>query len=126
LEPLAEDAGFQARWRRVKERNKQLLALTILDRTGLTVDPASMFDVTAKRLHEYKRQLVKLLHVVTLYNRIKADPTAEIVSRTVIFGAKAAPGYQTAKLIIKLINDVAAVVNADPDVAGRLNVVFLP
>jgi starch phosphorylase len=126
LEPLADDAAFRARWQRVKERNKQLLALTILDRTGLNVDPASMFDVMVKRLHEYKRQLLKLLHVVTLYNRIKADPAAEVVSRTVIFGAKAAPGYQAAKLIIKLINDVAAVVNADPDLAGRLKVVFLP
>src|SRR5262249_34494466 len=109
-----------------KERNKQILALTILDRTGLNVDPTSMFDVMAKRLHEYKRQLLKLLHVIVLYNRIKANPSADVVRRTVIFGAKAAPGYRTAKLIIKLINDVAAVVNADPDVAGRLNVVFLP
>ena len=79
-----------------------------------------------KRLHEYKRQILKLLHVVTLYNRIKADPAAAVTPCTVIFGAKAAPGYHEAKRIIKLINSVAAVVNADPDVAGRIKVVFLP
>ena len=126
LEPLADNAEFRAEWRRIKQRNKQLLALTIRDRTGIEVDPSSLFDVMAKRLHEYKRQHLKLLHVVTLYNRLKADPTANIVPRTVIFGAKAAPGYRTAKLIIKLINDVAQVVNNDPDVAGKLKVVFLP
>ena len=79
-----------------------------------------------KRLHEYKRQILKLLHVVTLYNRIKADPAAAVTPCTVIFGAKAAPGYHEAKRIIKLINSVAAVVNADPDVAGRIKVVFIP
>jgi starch phosphorylase len=126
LEPLADNPEFRAEWRRVKQRNKQLAALLIQDRTGITVDPASMFDVMAKRLHEYKRQHLKLLHVVALYNRLKADPAADVVPRTVIFGAKAAPGYRMAKLIIKLINDVASVVNADPDVAGRLKVVFLP
>jgi glycogen phosphorylase len=126
LEPLAENPEFCAEWRRIKSRNKQLLALIIRDRTGIEVDPHSLFDVMVKRLHEYKRQHLKLLHVVTLYNRIKADPSIEIVPRTVIFGAKAAPGYRMAKLIIKLINDVAAVVNNDPDVAGRLKVVFLP
>ena len=125
-ERLADNADFRAEWRRIKQRNKQLLALTIEDRTGITVDPNSMFDVMVKRLHEYKRQHLKLLHVVALYNRIKADPSADIVPRTVIFGAKAAPGYRMAKLIIKLINDVASVVNDDPDVAGRLKVVFLP
>ena len=85
-----------------------------------------MFDVMVKCLHEYKRQLLKLLHVIVLYNRIKADPSAEVVRRTVIFGAKAAPGYQAAKLIIKLINDVAAVVNNDPSIRGLLKVVFVP
>ncbi len=79
-----------------------------------------------KRLHEYKRQLLKLLHVITVYNRIKADPAAAVTPATVIFGAKAAPGYQQAKLIIKLINSVAAMVNADPDVAGRIKVVVIP
>jgi starch phosphorylase len=90
------------------------------------MDPASLFDVMVKRLHEYKRQLLKLLHIVTLYNRIKADPAAAVTPCTVIFGAKAAPGYHEAKRIIKLINSVAAVVNADRDVAGRIKVVFLP
>ena len=80
----------------------------------------------AKRLHEYKRQILKLLHVVTVYNRIKADPAAAVTPCTVIFGAKAAPGYQQAKRIIKLINSVAAVVNANPDVGGRIKVVFIP
>ncbi|MCC7370269.1 MAG: glycogen/starch/alpha-glucan phosphorylase [Chloroflexi bacterium] len=126
LESLAESPEFRAEWRRIKQRNKQLLALIIRDRTGVTVDPASLFDVMVKRLHEYKRQHLKLLHIITLYNRIKADPAASVVPRTVIFGAKAAPGYRMAKLIVKLINDVAAVVNNDPDVAGRLKVVFLP
>jgi starch phosphorylase len=123
---LADNPEFQAEWRRIKQRNKQLLALTIQDRTGISVDPASLFDVMVKRLHEYKRQHLKLLHVIALYNRVKADPSVDIVPRTVIFGAKAAPGYRMAKLIIKLINDVARVVNDDPDVAGRLKVVFLP
>jgi starch phosphorylase len=126
LELLADNPEFRDEWRRVKHRNKQLLALTIQDRTGISIDPSSMFDVMVKRLHEYKRQHLKLLHVVTLYNRLKADPTADVVPRTVIFGAKAAPGYRMAKLIIKLINDVARTVNDDPDVAGKLKVVFLP
>ncbi|MGE3913361.1 MAG: glycogen/starch/alpha-glucan family phosphorylase, partial [Chloroflexota bacterium] len=126
LEPLAENPEFRAEWRRIKQRNKQLLALIIKDRTGVNVDPTSMFDVMVKRLHEYKRQHLKLLHVIALYNRIKADPSGGFVPRTVIFGAKAAPGYRMAKLIIKLINNVAAVVNNDPDVGGRLTVVFLP
>jgi starch phosphorylase len=85
-----------------------------------------MFDVMVKRLHEYKRQLLNVLHVVTLFHRIKAAPAAGVVPRTVVFGAKAAPGYRMAKLIIKLINDVAETVNRDPDVAGRLRVVFFP
>ena len=94
--------------------------------TGITIDPGSLFDVMAKRLHEYKRQLLKLLHIITVYNRIKADPAAAVTPCTFIFGAKAAPGYQEAKRIIKLINSVGAVVNADPDVACRIKVVFLP
>ena len=117
---------FRAQWREVKRLNKVDLAAHALAATGVTIDPGSLFDVMAKRLHEYKRQLLKLLHVVTLYNRIKADPAAAVTPCTVIFAAKAAPGYQVAKRIIKLINSVAAVVNADPDVAGRIKVVFLP
>ena len=90
------------------------------------MDTNSIFDVMVKRLHEYKRQLLKALHIITLYQRIKADPTIDMPARTFIFGAKAAPGYKMAKLIIKLINNVAQVVNDDPDVAGRLKVVFIP
>jgi len=126
LEAFADDAEFRAHWREVKRLNKLDLAARALATTGVTVDPSSLFDVIVKRLHEYKRQFLKLLHVVTLYNRIKADPAAAVTPYTVIFGAKAAPGYHEAKRIIKLINSVAAVVNADPDVAGRIKVVFLP
>ena len=110
----------------MKRLNKLDLAAHALATTGITIDPGSIFDVMVKRLHEYKRQVLKLLHIVTLYNRIKADPAAVLMPYTVIFGAKAAPSYQQAKRVIKLINSVAAVVNADPDVAGRIKVVFLP
>ena len=126
LEPYADDPHFRERWRAIKQDNKRDLAALILERTGIHVDPASQFDVMVKRLHEYKRQLLKALHIITLYNRIKANPSLEIAPRTFIFGAKAAPGYYMAKLIIKLINSVAEVVNHDPDVRGRLKVVFLP
>jgi len=126
LEAFADDEEFRARWHEVKRQNKLDLAFHALGSTGITIDPASLFDVMVKRLHEYKRQLLKLLHVVTVYNRIKTNPAAAVTPCTVIFGAKAAPGYHEAKRIIKLINSVAAVVNADPDVAGRIKVVFLP
>jgi starch phosphorylase len=127
LEAFADDEEFRAQWREVKRQNKLDLAFHTLAGTGdITIDPASLFDVMVKRLHEYKRQLLKLLHVVTVYNRIKTDPAAAVTPCTVIFGAKAAPGYHEAKRIIKLINSVATVVNADPDVAGRIKVVFLP
>ena len=126
LEAAADDAKFRAEWREVKRLNKLDLAAHALATTGVTIDPDSIFDVMVKRLHEYKRQVLKLLHIVTLYNRIKADAAAIPVPYTVIFGAKAAPNYQQAKRVIKLINSVAAVVNADPDVAGRIKVVFLP
>jgi len=126
LQAHAGDAEFQAQWREVKRLNKIDLAFHVLAATGVIIDPASLFDVMVKRLHEYKRQVLKLLHVVSVYNRIKADPAAAVTPCTVIFGAKAAPGYWQAKRIIKLINSVAAAVNADPDVAGRIKVVFLP
>jgi len=126
LEAFVDDAEFRAQWRELKRLNKLDLAAHALAATGVIVDPGSLFDVMVKRLHEYKRQVLKLLHVVTLYNRIKADPAVAVTSCTVIFGAKAAPSYQQAKRIIKLINSVAAVVNADPDVGGRIKVVFLP
>ncbi|HYB15079.1 MAG TPA: glycogen/starch/alpha-glucan phosphorylase [Streptosporangiaceae bacterium] len=126
LETFADDAEFRAQWREVKRQNKLDLAFHAAAATGVAIDPGSLYDVMAKRLHEYKRQLLKLLHVVTLYNRIKAEPAAAVLPYTVIFGAKAAPGYHEAKRIIKLINSVASVVNADPDVAGRVKVVFIP
>ena len=121
-----DDAGFRAAFRAVKRANKQQLAATIAARVGLSVDPDSLFDVQVKRIHEYKRQLLNLLSVVTRYNRIRANPGAALVPRTVIFAGKAAPGYVMAKAIIRLINNVARVVNADRQVAGRLKVVFLP
>ena len=126
LEAFADDAEFRAQWREAKRQNKIDLASHVLAATGVIIDPASLFDVMVKRLHEYKRQFLKLLHVITVYNRIKADPAAAVTPCTVIFGAKAAPGYWQAKRIIKLINSVAAVVNADPEVAGRIKVVFIP
>jgi starch phosphorylase len=126
LEPLAEDAGFRREWREVKQENKRRLAAAIQQRTGIAVDPESLFDLQVKRIHEYKRQHLNLLHVVTLYNRLRQNPKLEAPPRTVIVGGKAAPGYFMAKLIIKLINSVAEVVNADPAVRGRLRVVFWP
>jgi starch phosphorylase len=126
LEPLAEDPDFCAAFRAVKLTNKKRLAEQLADRTGVRVDPESLFDIQVKRIHEYKRQHLNVLHVVTLYRRIKQDPALQITPRTVIFGGKAAPGYWMARLIIKLIHSVAEVVNADPDVAGRLRVAFFP
>jgi starch phosphorylase len=126
LEAFAADRKFQTAWRRIKKDNKRILARVIKERTGIGVDPASIFDVLVKRLHEYKRQHLKVLHIITLYNRIKHNPKTDITPRTFIFGGKAAPGYFLAKLIIKLINSVGQVVNADPDVAGRLKIVFFP
>ncbi len=125
LEPFAEDASFRKKFREIKRANKVLLAERIKHENGITVDPDSMFDVHVKRIHEYKRQLLDLMHVIALYQRIKANPRMEMVPRTELFGGKAAPGYHMAKGIIKLINSVAAVVNHDTDVRGRLSVVFL-
>jgi glycogen phosphorylase len=126
LEPLARDSAFGEKWRRVKYANKTALAKFIESVTGLRVEPSSLFDIHTKRIHEYKRQHLNLLHVITLYNRIKRNPDMRITPRTVMFGGKAAPGYFMAKLIIKLINSVAEVVDTDTDVRGRLKVVFLP
>ncbi len=126
LEPFAEDPAFQGDWQTVKSTNKRKLANRILTWTGIDVDPDSMFDIQVKRIHEYKRQHLNALHIVTLYNRIKQNPNLDLVPRTFIFGGKAAPGYFLAKLIIKLINSVGEVVNQDPQVSRYLRVVFLP
>jgi len=126
LETHADDPAFQESWRKVKRRNKERLAAIIKQRTGVEVDPDSMFDIQAKRIHEYKRQHLNILHVVTLYNRIRYNRAAQVTPRTVVFAGKAAPGYFMAKLIIKLVNSVAETVNGDPEVRGLLKVVFLP
>jgi starch phosphorylase len=126
LEPLADDSAFRERWRETKHANKQRLVQIIAGKTGIHVDPESMFDIQVKRLHEYKRQHLNALHVIALYNRLRRDPSLDLPARTVIFGGKAAPGYFMAKLIIRLITGIAEVVNADPAVAGRLTVVYLP
>lgn len=128
LEPLAEDPGFQAEFRAIKRANKERLAGLIERRLKLKVSHDALFDVQVKRIHEYKRQLLNVLHVVTLYNRLRtdADYRAKAVPRVVIFAGKAAPSYFMAKLVIKLIHEVADVVNHDPAVDGRLQVVFLP
>lgn len=125
LEVFTDDPPFQDSWREVKLNCKRELAVLIQQQTGIIVDPNSMFDILIKRFHEYKRQHLKVLHIIALYNRIKANPDIDITPRTFIFGGKAAPGYWMAKLIIKLINSVADVVNRDPDVRGRLKVVFM-
>jgi len=129
LQPLAaaaEDWNFRQEWRTVKQTAKQGLSTYIQQQTGWVVDTHSLFDGQAMVMHEYKRQHLNLLHILTLYNRIKANPSVDVVPRTFIFSGKAAPDYFTAKLIIKLIHAVADVVNHDADVRGRLSVVFLP
>jgi starch phosphorylase len=126
LEAYLGDPEFCDRWRAIKQENKRNLAGYILKHRDLEVDINSIFDVQVKRIHEYKRQHLALLHIVTLYNRLKENPNLNIVPRTFIFGGKAAPGYFMAKLIIKLTNAIGDVVNKDPDVRGRLRVVFLP
>ena len=126
LEPLVDDKEFADDWRAIKRHNKLQLSTYIHDRLGISTDPESIFDVLAKRLHEYKRQHLQVLHILTLYKRIQRDPDAEVVPRTFLFGGKAAPGYRMAKLIIKLIHSVGEAINSDPLVHGRLKVVFLP
>jgi starch phosphorylase len=124
LSGLAEDADFRREFAAVKRANKVRLAQVIQQRLHLEIDPDSLFDVQIKRIHEYKRQLLNVLHIITLYNRIRAG--GDCVPRTVIFGGKAAPGYHMAKRVIKLINDVADIVNNDPLVGNRLKVAFIP
>jgi starch phosphorylase len=126
LERYVDDHDFRARWREIKRINKCEFSVYMKRRMGISVDPDSMFDVQVKRVHEYKRQHLNILHVIALYLRLKNAPYENFVPRTFIFGGKAAPGYHLAKLIIKLINAVAAVVNRDPAVRDRMRVVFLP
>jgi len=126
LECFVDDPGFRAAFWEAKQKNKRALASYIEETMGLTVSPDSMFDVHVKRLHEYKRQLLLLLYVVVLYRRLKNDPARNIAARTFIVSGKAAPGYAMAKLIIKLINQVAEVINRDPETSGKLKLVFLP
>jgi starch phosphorylase len=126
LEPLADNAEFQQQWRDVKLANKRRLATLIAERTGITVAPESFFDIQVKRIHEYKRQHLNVLHILTLYLRLKRDPDTDVPARTFIFGGKAAPGYFMAKRIIKLITATGDLVNNDPIVRDRLKVVFFP
>ncbi|OYV75347.1 MAG: glycogen phosphorylase [Chromatiales bacterium 21-64-14] len=126
LKDLAADSQFQDEFRAVKLANKTRLAQLIERHLGVVVDTASLFDVQVKRIHEYKRQLLNILHVIALYNQVRDNPQSDRIARTVIFSGKAAPGYRMAKLIIKLIHDVADVINQDPAVRGILKIVYIP
>ena len=126
LVPLADDPAFRARFAEAKHRNKRRLAEYLEHRLGINVDPQAMFDLQVKRIHEYKRQLMNILHAAALWNEIRRDPDAERAPRVRIFAGKAAPGYAMAKLVIKLINDIGATINADPLMAGRLQIVYPP
>jgi starch phosphorylase len=126
LLPLADDAAFRDRFAAAKRRNKERLAALIAERTGMQVDPAALFDVHVKRIHEYKRQLLNILGTIASWQAIRAEPGRDWLPRVKIFGGKAAASYRQAKLIIKLINDVARVINHDPLVGDRLKVIFLP
>jgi starch phosphorylase len=126
LELYVDDAAFRGRWRVVKRTNKVRLADYVRSTTGVELNPDWLFDIQVKRIHEYKRQHLNVLHIVTLYNRLKQNPGLDIPPRAFIFGGKAAPGYFMAKRIIKLINAVAETVNADPDLNRRLKVAFVP
>jgi starch phosphorylase len=127
LIPYADDAAFRKRWRDIKQQAKQkLVDYKKLLEPGLTLNANALFDVQVKRIHEYKRQLLNVLHVIHLYNQIKQGHTENWVPRCVLIGGKAAPGYSMAKRIIKLINNVAQVINSDPDMTNRLTLMFLP
>jgi len=126
LEAHADDPAFRREWRAVKQANKQRLADYVRAHTGIELDPSWLFDIQVKRIHEYKRQHLNVLHIVTLYRRLKANPALVVAPRAFIFGGKAAPGYFMAKRIIKLINAVAETVNNDPAVNTRMRVAFVP
>ncbi len=125
LIPLADDPAFQEQWREVKRLNKEGLAAHVRDKQGVVINPDAMLDCQVKRIHEYKRQLLNILHVITLYNRLKNGQAEAFVPRTVLLAGKAAPGYFLAKLIIHLANCVGKVINSDPSTAERLQVVFI-
>jgi starch phosphorylase len=126
LLPLAEDAGFRKQFRDAKRAAKVAFADWLKATSGQIVDPDTLFDSQIKRIHEYKRQLLNVLHVIVLYNRLRQDPERQMTPHTFFFAGKAAPAYRLAKLIIKLINNVAGTINRDPVVRGRLHVLFLP
>jgi starch phosphorylase len=126
LESQVKDAAFRRDWRTIKQANKQRLAAYVRAHTGIELDPGWLFDIQVKRIHEYKRQHLNVLHIVTLYRRLKENPALKIPPRAFLFGGKAAPGYFVAKRIIKLINAVAETVNADPAANTRMKVAFVP
>jgi starch phosphorylase len=126
LESSVDDVGFRDHWRDVKTAAKRDLAAWLLKHTGTVTNPESLFDIQAKRIHEYKRQHLNLLHIIDLYQRLKQNPNEESIQRTFVFGGKAAPGYHMAKLIIKLINSIGEVINNDPEVNDTLRVAFMP
>ncbi|RUW84305.1 glycogen/starch/alpha-glucan phosphorylase [Mesorhizobium sp. M1E.F.Ca.ET.063.01.1.1] len=126
LDPLADDAAFREKFAAVKRQNKARLANLVADRLGIRLDPSALFDIQVKRIHEYKRQLLNILEAIALYDQIRSHPEREWMPRVKFFGGKAAPSYHNAKLIIKLANDVARVINGDPSVRGLLKMVFMP
>ena len=125
LLPLADDAAFRGRFRHAKQAAKERFAAWLKAATGEVVDPGSIFDSQIKRIHEYKRQLLNVLHIIVLYNRLRANPNLSVPPRTFFFAGKAAPAYRLAKLVITLINNVGRVIDADPTTRGRIKVVFL-
>jgi starch phosphorylase len=126
LEKRLDDRAFQSEWNDIKLHNKHMLSRLIRERTGISTNPEALFDIQVKRIHEYKRQHLNALHIITLYRRLLANPSLDLAPRCFIFGGKAAPGYHMAKLIIRLINGIAEVVNNDPAMRDRLQVVFFP
>ncbi|WP_149804158.1 glycogen/starch/alpha-glucan phosphorylase [Mesorhizobium sp. NFR06] len=126
IDPLADDAAFREKFAGVKRQNKARLANLVADRLGIRLDPSALFDIQVKRIHEYKRQLLNILEAIALYDQIRSHPERDWMPRVKFFGGKAAPSYHNAKLIIKLANDVAKVINGDPSVHGLLKVVFVP
>ena len=126
MEKYADKAKFQKEWRQIKLNNKARLARRIEAKTGIEIPPAMLFDVQVKRIHEYKRQLLNVLHAIHLYDRIRRGDGEDLVPRAIIIGGKAAPGYVMAKIVIKMINNVARVINSDPAMEDRLRLVFYP